>query len=414
MNFLKFSCKLLIVLHNIQDIIMQSNGFFAVSTSPASFSSNRFGSYLIRNQTSKSVFPCLVRCYRDSKCNSVLFLNDLCRFYSLRIILTENSAKLYYKKSGKITLRNLIGGLNVILCLNFIEMSGELVRSFTIHGSNAVTDMILLGKNQVISAGCDNNIQIWDSTTGIVIRTLRNHTSCVRDILLFSNQTLLSGSDDSFINIWNITTGLAIQRIRANFPVICLEMLRNGYLASGSRNGTVDIWDLNQTSLVYSFIANSHPEDVRSLKVLPDGNLAVGGRGSFTVKIWNTTSWTLIKSLVGHTSVLRFSLVPYKKNLISSSSDLTIKVWDLSTGATIVTLKGHDGLIHKTELFKNIYLASGSDDRTINIWDLETFELRLTLSGFASATIANLYLGDDLLLIGTSTNLEIWKLSNLK
>lgn len=273
--------------------------------------------------------------------------------------------------------------------------------------------MILLNGAQIISSGCDDTIKIWNYNTSTVIRTLRNHTDCVRDILLLNNQTLLSGSDDFSINIWNITNGVVIQRIRTNSTIICLEMLRNGHLASGSGNGTLDIWNLEQRSLVFSFIPNAIQDEIRALKLLPDGSLAVCGKGSFNIRIWNTTSWTFIRFLVGHTSVLRYSLIPYNGKLISVSTDTTIRVWDPSTGVSIATLTGHTDLINKAELFNNKYLASVSADKTVIVWDLETFKSVVTIDGFTTGTSSSLYLGDGLLLIGSSNSLEIWKIYNL-
>ena len=60
-----------------------------------------------------------------------------------------------------------------------------------------------------------------------------------------------------------------------------------------------------------------------------------------------------------------------QKTLASGSSDKTIRLWDLTTGTCVKTLKGHINDVNSVALLHdNKTLASGSDDKTIRLWDL--------------------------------------------
>ena len=64
-----------------------------------------------------------------------------------------------------------------------------------------------------------------------------------------------------------------------------------------------------------------------SLAVLPDGTLASGSWDN-TIKIWNTTTGDIIRTLTGHSDWVRTLAVLPDGTLASGSTDTTIKIWN--------------------------------------------------------------------------------------
>ena len=75
--------------------------------------------------------------------------------------------------------------------------------------------------------------------------------------------------------------------------------MNNGYLASGSYDNTIKIWDTNTGNEIRTLKA--HTDYVRSLVVLNNGYLASGSYDN-TIKIWDTNTGNEIRTLKGHTS----------------------------------------------------------------------------------------------------------------
>ena len=57
--------------------------------------------------------------------------------------------------------------------------------------------------------------------------------------------------------------------------------------------------------------------------------------------------------------------------LASGSGDKTIKLWNTSNFTLLKTLNGHSKHVWSLVLLPNGYLASCSEDKTIKIWNLE-------------------------------------------
>ena len=73
--------------------------------------------------------------------------------------------------------------------------------------------------------------------------------------------------------------------------------------------------------------------------------------------------------------------------LASGSSDNTVRLWNTATGGLQKTLKGHSGsVLSVTFSPEDRLLATGSDDNTVRLWDTATGDLQETLSTVGRAT----------------------------
>lgn len=109
-----------------------------------------------------------------------------------------------------------------------------------------------------------------------------HHLSVINSVQFLPNDDLISCSADQTIKVWNLKN----DKLDAFFfdDAITLAVLANGRLASGSLDGEVKIWDLNEKVLLKAL--GKHPKMVHSLKPIQGGrlvSLSVDG----TIRIWN-------------------------------------------------------------------------------------------------------------------------------
>lgn len=122
-------------------------------------------------------------------------------------------------------------------------------------------------------------------------------------------------------------------------------------------------------------VLRGHKGDIHSV-IFFDDMIASTGYDK-TIKIWNNTTGILIRTLIGHTSIIKTLTSGLYHNIsliISGSWDNTIRIWDSQTGECKNILIGHNNRVKAviTTIIDNIlYILSTSDDCTIKLWDIE-------------------------------------------
>lgn len=178
------------------------------------------------------------------------------------------------------------------------------------------------------SASKDMNVRLWDVTNGFCVTTIQGHTGWVRDICpSVDGKFLLSTGDDMTVRLWEITAKIENKLTmigHENFNICCAiaPPASHQYLASLAGSAKIPF-------------ANSMAE-----------YMATGSRDK-TIKIWDARG-TCLKTLIGHDNWVRAIVFhPGGRYLLSVSDDKTIRCWDLSQeGKCVKTLRdAHESFI---------------------------------------------------------------------
>ncbi len=144
------------------------------------------------------------------------------------------------------------------------------------------------------------------------------------------------------------------------------------FLASGSFDGTIRIWDVPSGSLKESF--NAHDDAIRSIAFSPDGDLLASVSFDQILKIRDLSSGEFQTEIEAHqASINKVLFSPSGDVLYTTSLDNRILMWDVNTGNLVREIvNNHDGGILSLELSEKAgLLTSGGIDGTIRVYDLQ-------------------------------------------
>jgi WD40 repeat protein/uncharacterized caspase-like protein len=200
-------------------------------------------------------------------------------------------------------------------------------------------------------------------------------------------------------------------------PIRAIAISADGrWLASGSHDQTIKLWDLQSGVLQQTF--EGHTNLVTTVTLSAAGNRLISGSGDNTLKLWDCRTGRLIKTLSGHSGwVLAIALSPDGKTLASGSADGSIKLWNLETGQERWTLTGHLGWVRSVAISPDgAFLVSGSDDQMLKLWSLKTGELLETFSGHGDRVSFVAFSPDGQKLVSASTDqsIKLWHLKKRK
>ncbi|MEM7331006.1 MAG: hypothetical protein AAF490_02865 [Chloroflexota bacterium] len=208
----------------------------------------------------------------------------------------------------------------------------ELITQFVAHDSY-VLDLIFTKDSQtLISAGMDNQVNIWDVPTWERKKQLSHHSKSVNCLALSSDETrLASGSSDNQVVLWSFPDGELLNTFQDRKQVVSNVAFSHNGQAIGqvSYSGRFMVWDLEGHPIIG---AKAQPKNLGSIAFHPKGHLlAVSGIGGH-IYIYAFPTGELLKTLAGHhIAVGSLQFIENGRYLLSLGFEHSIKLWDATT-----------------------------------------------------------------------------------
>ena len=278
--------------------------------------------------------------------------------------------------------------------------TGELLKNVFGH-TDAVRSIVYSPDGSTLATGSyDSAVRLWNASTGTHIKNLLGHTDRVLSVAYSPDgETLASGSVDSAVRLWDASTGTHIKNLLGHTDAVISVAYSpdGGILATGGEDHTVRLWELtpntntDTTDTTVSLLPDTtllgHTDAVISVAYSPDGETLATGSADKTIRLWDASTGTHIKTLRGHVNWVRsVAYSPDGSTLASGSADNTVRLWDASTGRFLKTLRGHTDTVRCVAYSPDgSTLASGSADNTVRLWNASTGRFLKTLRGKSGA-----------------------------
>jgi WD40 repeat protein len=240
---------------------------------------------------------------------------------------------------------------------------------------------------------------------------LSGHEEAVRSVEFSPDQKkLATGSFDGTIRLWDLENGSELLEISANEnPVRTIAFSSQGeYLSSGSIDKHINIWTLADG---LSFLdIPAHQASIN--KVIWEDDRLYSTSLDNSIRVWDPENGDLLKEIEhNHTEgILSLALSPDGTLLASGGINGSIELHSPLDGSTSY-LGGHAGWVYDLDFSQNgKYLASGSMDGTVILWDLSS-QSNLFQSQKIDGPIQTVAFSPDssvLLGGGADSNIYIW------
>ncbi|RKU18685.1 hypothetical protein C6503_09110 [Candidatus Poribacteria bacterium] len=214
-----------------------------------------------------------------------------------------------------------------------------------------------------------------------------------REVYALRSDKIAIGMPNGNIELWDTTTGKRLSTLRENVKklevpdelvgliddensVFALTFSPDGTrLASANRDTTVQLWDI--TNKTEPITLRRHTNEPTELAFSPDGKMLASGGADKRVQLCDTTTGKPIGTCTGHVSDIRaLAFSPDGKMLASGSSDGTIRFWNTQTAEPLPTrITGHIASLKAATFLKDsATIASVGYNGIITLWNLKTFQ----------------------------------------
>uniref|UniRef100_A0A2P2MKH1 Protein SPA1-RELATED 3 isoform X2 n=2 Tax=Rhizophora mucronata TaxID=61149 RepID=A0A2P2MKH1_RHIMU len=183
-------------------------------------------------------------------------------------------------------------------------------------------------KSHIASSNFEGVVQVWDVTRSRVLTEMREHERRVWSIDFSSaDPTMLaSGSDDGSVKLWSINQGVSIGTIKTKANVCCVQFPSDSSrtLTFGSADHKIYYYDLRNSKVPLCTV-NGHNKTVSYVKFLDSVNL-VSASTDNTLKLWDLSVRTSrvdtpLQSFTGHMNVKNFVGLSVSDGYIATGSE---------------------------------------------------------------------------------------------
>ncbi|KAG2101365.1 WD40-repeat-containing domain protein [Suillus discolor] len=210
---------------------------------------------------------------------------------------------------------------------------------------------------QVVSGSFDGTVRVWDVKSGEPIQGLNPIVTGHQHVNAVSyspEATMIATCGRDGIRIWDAETGKWLSTIKLHLPVWSLTWTSNEKLVSGSRNGSIRIF--NTATWEQSVVLEGHTQGVKSITLLQNDRLLASTSWDGTARLWNLDTYLQVGSPLQHEKDVQCAAFSADGKLLSTGcEDENAYVWDIQD---ILKAAGLEDLMsipdaQKSELKKN-------------------------------------------------------------
>jgi sugar lactone lactonase YvrE len=180
---------------------------------------------------------------------------------------------------------------------------------------------------------------------------------------------LASGSRDGTLRLWDVAEGELANLIKTENQVSGVAFSADSSKVAAAGHRGIRVWQVAGAAPITT--VGNWGSGSNAVAFSPDGTRLAAGGDDYEIKVGTLEGNP--NSIGKHRSIVRcVAFRPDGKRLASAGKDFIIRLWNVELGAEAKTFEGHTSCVNSLAFSPDgQVLVSGSEDNTVRIWPLK-------------------------------------------
>ncbi|XP_059501893.1 protein FAN isoform X3 [Stegostoma tigrinum] len=268
--------------------------------------------------------------------------------------LTEESLKLAWSNIGKLSI----------------------VYQQKIHKEAVTGIAVARNGTSVFTTSQDSTLKMFSKEKNMLQRSMSFSNMALSSCLLLEDTTVLCSSWDNNVYFYSVAYGRRQDTLMGHDDAVSKICWYNDHLYTSSWDSTVKVWKCASADLTNSkknscelMAELEHDAGVNTINLNPIGTMLVSGSKEGTVSIWDLTTLSILYQVPCHLGTVNdVAFSPDSRHVLSAGEDCCLKVIDVQTGMLISTLPTDQQ--QRCFCWDGNTVLSGSQSGELLVWDL--------------------------------------------
>lgn len=225
--------------------------------------------------------------------------------------------------------------------------------------------------NNILTAGRDRLVKVWDIPTEQKIDELSGHGNSILTLLKLNQNVLLSASRDKLIKIWKYENGSFSHQKDLKIheaTVLTLCKIDDKTFISGGGDGRINLVDKNGNVL---FFWKGHNGWIWQIIKIGETEICSVGEDGI-LKIWNFETGELLNFYQVNSPINSITFDFFRKIIFIGIAKGEIQLLSWQNGKCnlifIESFQAHQGIIRQLKIIKRFLFSAGEDSK-LRIWN---------------------------------------------
>lgn len=276
----------------------------------------------------------------------------------------------------------------------------------------------------VLAIGLGSSVYLWNARNGQVTElcNLATDEDSQRDYVaslswIHDGSYLAVGSSDSTVQLWDVEKSKRVRMMAGHSGRVSALAWNKHILSSGAFDGCINTYDVR---VAKPFIASQvgHTGQICGLQWSHDGRQLASGSNDNHVNIWEGPQATSPTFTFSHMAAVKaISWCPWQANTLATgggSRDRCLKFWNTSTGVLSRSCETNSQIsaICWSKTYRELISAHGFSSNSLCLWKYPSLGLMKEIPSAHDSRILHMAIspdGERVATVAADENLKIWK-----